>query len=351
MARKRRPEPFWRTQTKCYYVKVGGKQRRLSPDKDEAYRLYHEIMAKPPEERAEVVAPGAVLVDRVLEDYMDWIRANRSPSTLDIYSRLLQKFVEAIPATLAVADLRPFHVSRVMDAHAATWSANTRRNFAVTVQGALNWAEKQGLIDRNPIKNLAKPSPEAREMAVGAADHAKILAAIDSPGFRDVVELAWETGCRPQEVRAIEARHVDWEAGKIVFPPKESKGRRAHRVIYFGTEKAREIVARLAVAHPEGPILRNAKGNPWTKDAINCAFCRVKKKTGVKFHMGAYRKGFVTEAIKNGVDTITLARLVGHSDSEMIARVYSKVHRDAAYMAEASRRAKGEVKGGGSTGS
>ena len=36
-----------------------------------------------------------------------------------------------------------------------------------------------------------------------------VLAAIKDERFRDVVQLLWETGCRPQEACALEARHVD----------------------------------------------------------------------------------------------------------------------------------------------
>jgi len=44
LARKQ-PQPFWREQTKCYYIQIGKKQHRLSPDEQEAWRLYHEMMA------------------------------------------------------------------------------------------------------------------------------------------------------------------------------------------------------------------------------------------------------------------------------------------------------------------
>jgi hypothetical protein len=36
---KKRPEPFWREQTRCFYVQLGKKQVRLSPDEGEAWRL------------------------------------------------------------------------------------------------------------------------------------------------------------------------------------------------------------------------------------------------------------------------------------------------------------------------
>jgi hypothetical protein len=67
MAHKR-PEPFWREQTHCYYVQIGKKQHRLSPDEAEAWRLYHEVMAKPPEVRqAAVAAQPPTLVVEILD--------------------------------------------------------------------------------------------------------------------------------------------------------------------------------------------------------------------------------------------------------------------------------------------
>jgi hypothetical protein len=43
---KKRPEPFWREQTRCYYVQLGKKQHRLDPDETTAWRLYHELYAQ-----------------------------------------------------------------------------------------------------------------------------------------------------------------------------------------------------------------------------------------------------------------------------------------------------------------
>jgi integrase len=62
---------------------------------------------------------------------------------------------------------------------------------------------------------------------------------------------------------------------------------------------------------------------------------------GTKYHLGAFRKGYATEALKNGVDTVTVAHLLGHSDASMVSRVYAKVQQDPKFMAEAARRAKG----------
>ena len=63
---KKRPEPYWRSQTKCYYVQIRGRQHRLSPDEDDAFRLYHELMARPPESPVPA-GPGTAVV-AILDD-------------------------------------------------------------------------------------------------------------------------------------------------------------------------------------------------------------------------------------------------------------------------------------------
>jgi integrase len=226
-----------------------------------------------------------------------------------------------------------------------------------------------------------------------AEEYARVIEAVKEPCFRDLLEMAWETGARVQELRKIDARFVDFSNGRIVLPPKQTKGKKYYRVIYL-TERGREIVERLVRERPGGPLLLNSDGKPWTKDAINCTFCRLQlalgrkalaelgvaaerpgrfreagieperlewaceehraavrrwqketvklaREHGPKYHLGAFRKGFATEALKAGVDTVTMAHLMGHRDPSMVSRVYGHVQQDPEHMAKAARRARG----------
>jgi integrase len=151
--------------------------------------------------------------------------------------------------------------------------------------------------------------------------------------------LAWETGARLQELRKLEACHVESQLSRIVLPPTQAKGKKYYRTIYL-TAMACEIVDRLSVVNPTGPLLRNSEGNPWTKNAVNCAFERLRKKIGVKYHIGAFRKGYATEALKAGIDTVTVAHLLGHRDPSMISKVYGQVQHDPEHMAKSATKAK-----------
>jgi integrase len=393
---RRHPQPFWREFTRCWYVQIGKKQVRLSPDRDEAFRIYYELMSRgregQPSPSATTLAPTPTRAVEVLDAFLDWCGRNKAARTYEHYRANIQRFVSRIPAALTVTELKPFHVTRAM-ADFPDWGNNTKHDFIAALKRALNWAVDEELIARNPLARMKKPAREAREMAVSPEEYARVLETVVEPCFRDLIEIAWETGSRVQELRRFEARFVDFASGRIVLPPSKAKGKRQHRVIYL-TDRAREVLARLCREAPSGPLLRNSEGNAWTKDAINCAFCRLQlalgrqalrelgiketvprrfpkegiaperleearathrdarrqslkdaerlaREHGTKYHLGAFRKGYATEALKNGVDTVTVAHLLGHADASMVSRVYAKVQQDPRFMAEAARRAKG----------
>jgi integrase len=389
---RRHPQPFWREFTRCWYVQIGKKQVRLSPDRDEAFRLYYELMSRGQDHQPALSAPTPTRVVEVLDAFLDWCSRNKATRTYEHYRENIQRFVMRIPPALLVAEVKPFHVTRAM-ADFPDWGNNTKHDFIGALKRALNWALDEELIERNPLARMKKPAREAREMAVSPEEYARIIETVEEPCFRDLIDMAWETGARVQELRKVEARFVELESDRILLPPSKAKGNKHHRVIYL-TERACDIAARLARAHKTGPLLRNSEGNSWTKDAINSAFCRLQlahgrrvmrelgieaktpprfrkagiepegveesrarhraatrksikdaellaREHGTKYHLGAFRKGYATEALKNGVDTVTVAHLLGHADASMVSRVYAKVQQDPKFMAEAARRAKG----------
>jgi integrase len=333
---RRHPQPFWREFMQCWYVQIGKKQVKLSADRDEAFRLYYELMGRKPEEKPP--PPTSQPVVELLDSFLDWCQKNKAPTTYKWYRHHLQLLTSALPPDLPVSELKPYHLSKVITQN-PEWSNNSKYDFVSACQRAFNWALDEELIERSPVARMKKPAREARELAVSPVEYAQVMASVTEPNFRDLIELSWETGARVQELRKIEARYV--QESRVVFPPKESKGKKYSRVIYL-TERGKEIIRRLCEANPTGPILLNSEGRPWTKDAMNCAFTRLQKKIGKKYHLGAFRKGFATEALKSGVDTVTLAHLMGHRDPSMVSRVYGHVQQDPEHMASAARKAKGQ---------
>src|SRR4051812_18532937 len=99
----------------------------------------------------------------------------------------------------------------------ARTSSGSRREFIGALKRALNWAADEELIERNPLARMKKPAREAREMAVTPEEYARVIETVEEPHFRDLIEMASETGSRAQELRKLEARFVDLAGGRIVL--------------------------------------------------------------------------------------------------------------------------------------
>lgn len=140
--------------------------------------------------------------------------------------------------------------------------------------------------------------------------------------LRDAVKFMWHTGCRPQELRIIEAR---WISGPVITIPKEfAKGKRKVRVIPLNP-MARRIAARLAQQHPHGPIFRNERGVPFRKDGLAQSLRRACKRAGLKSLCPyAFRHGNITRLLERGVDIATVAAISGNSP-RMVADWYNHV--------------------------
>ena len=156
--------------------------------------------------------------------------------------------------------------------------------------------------------------------------------------FRDLLEFSWETGCRPQEAKRIEARHVDLPRMRVAFPPREAKGKCRWRVIHL-TATAAQTLVRFVKERPTGFLFVNAAGRPWTAQAMACRFGRLKKHIGTKFAAYDFRHGFCERLLESGADHLTVAELMGHADGKMVAAVYSHLSTADGHLRETFKKA------------
>ena len=206
----RNAKPWFRKATGWWYVEVGGRQMKLAQDKKAAKDRFHELFANRDE-----LQPQRYVRD-LLDEYLEWCEKNRAEATYAWYTHFLSSFSATIKKQFLIHQLQPLHVTK--------WAQNsfvtdTTRNRAITaVVRALTWAVKQGYIRRNPIHGIEKPAAARRELTIDDEQFEMLLAKTDDQKFRDLLDAAWETGCRPQEVVKVEARHFDEEGRRWVFP-------------------------------------------------------------------------------------------------------------------------------------
>ncbi len=333
-------------------VNLNGQRRKLGPH-PEGYpppkkakgkwnapppivQAFHALMAEPAP--VKVVADGLTIAE-VYDKFLTWCRQHREGLTYKGYHEFIQSLLDDLKdkSLLPATELRPFHISEWADRH-PQWGPTRRRNALVQVQRPYNWAFKLGYIKDNPIRHLEKPQAKRRENHVTPQDFADIIAKVKANDpFHDLVTFAWESGCRPQEARHIEPRHVNLDARKIEIPPAEAKGRKRWRIIRL-TDKALAIVRRLLPLRKGGKLFLNVDGNPWKAQAIVCRFQRLKAKLGKKWAAYDFRHGFAEKMLESGVDHLSVAEIMGHSNGQMIATVYQHLNKADAHLDDALRR-------------
>ncbi len=123
-------------------------------------------------------------------------------------------------------ELKPIHVTRWLDAN--TWKGG-QRNAVIAPKRAFNWADQQGVLSPNPLRNVEKPPATRRTRIVTTEERAEILGAVKDRNFREFLTALYQTGCRPSEVSRVTAANVNLDLGVWVFEQRKTEGRQAPR--------------------------------------------------------------------------------------------------------------------------
>lgn len=388
------PKPFYREARGRWYVQLGGKQINLGPDQMEAFQRYHELMSTP-DPLAIAVPDSARTVAALCDQFLGWVQTHRAKPTYETYLYRLQRFVDRYPK-LTVQQLRPFHVQQWADSY--EFSATSRRNYMRSLKTCLRWSCSQGYIDKNPLEYMPLPTANRKDVYVSPEEFQRILTHITDPCLMELFVTTYEVGCRPQESLRVERRHVELQHQRWVFPASEAKVKSGPRIVYL-TERAMEITQRLMVQNPDGPLFRNSQGNPWKPDSVNSAVDRIRLSMGKaemdrrgetitdkeidavaktlnpfamekgkkvkrpiwklrgqarrklttlrakelvpRYSLYALRHSWATNALKRGLDSLTVAILMGHRDPSMLAKVYQHLAHNPEHLLQQARRAVG----------
>lgn len=226
---------YWKAR-KSYFVTIDGQRINLGKDKDAAEKAFHKMMA------AETIPEADISVAELLDKFLEWNKANRADETFKWYNKHLQAFLDTLSNPhISASKIRPFHVNEWADKRDI--SSSYRRGSMVAVQRAFNWAAKQGYLESSPLANLEKPSAERREQCPTTEDY-KFISQHIHGDFKDLIDFAWLTGIRPQEIFKLETKH--YKNGRFEFTVKESKGKKINRVVFI-TKEAKAIVITPAV--------------------------------------------------------------------------------------------------------
>jgi integrase len=324
-------KPWYRKQTGWWMLELGGSQIKLSKDKDEAYRKFHEMMAT----QHEAPESSRARVADIVEAFLAWASNRVARATFDQYKWYGQKLAEDC-GTQPAHDFKPIHVTRWVDQRG--WRGAHEYNARRYAFRFFSWAVDEGVLRKNPLKGMKRPKPKPRQRALTEAEYLAMLRATDSD-FRPLLFALKQTGARPKELRELTWDQVHGDR-LVLWEHKTDGTTAAPRVIHL-TQPMQKMLALFRTRSKSKFVFLNGRGKPWTTNAVRLRVMRLRTKLNLADDVCAYllRHAFGTNAIVNGIDPLTVAELMGHSDLTMIKNVYAHLSEQKSHLQDAVTRA------------
>ncbi len=392
-AKTRGAQPWYRKGSRAWYVTIEGRQVRLGMDEAQAFRRWHELAAGVRETKAAGEAPPAKApparqsLGAWAEAFLAQLaRRVKRPRTHEWYALFISGFVKHAGAGCHVTSLTRHDADAWLMADAG-WSSSTRRGGLVALRKFARWVASMpdaGCADWTA--GLAADRAGVREEVISEVEYASMLAYFNGLPFRKCLEFSWETGCRPRELLSARLEFLDAAVGAdgaLVFPRELSKGGRDRRVVYLSPAARALVDAEIRQRGHRGPLFLNSRGAPWTAMACADSFYRLHRHLLAQAHrpggegqlpddvgqstepklprvppdrrpgqaqqldgglpckkrcLTHIRHSFVTRALKTGLNTATVAALVGHRGTAMVSKVSSHLALDHGHLSGQLKR-------------
>ena len=219
---------YWTRKGGGYFCKFRGIKHELAlgPDDAPTGPTYLKALAAFQTIMQGADAQGEAAVSTILDLYLTHIKKTKKPGTVEIRQRSFQPFInyngyahkpaESLTHMDVYRFLEHMEKPRAMNRKVhqpgrkpVKWGLGTQRNCLLGLNAAFNWAVRSGMMKKNPLSGIEKPSPSSRgaEFLIGnnreeiEETHKKILAAVP-PSYRPLMQALKDTGARPGELLA-----------------------------------------------------------------------------------------------------------------------------------------------------
>lgn len=189
----------------------------------------------------------------------------------------------------------------------------TVRHYARLLGAAMRLAQRYGYVAENVVAGAKLPKePEPRNREITCDEFSRISEAI-SQGSYWVVQLCWYCGLRLREAFELEWKRIDLDKGLLIFKEEHTKTRSSRRVPIPD-----ELLVKLrAVPEP----LRNGIFGEGAPQTVTRAMGRCTEKLGIAdARLHDFRHSYATRLRRQGVDIMTIAKLMGHTNMQTLSR-------------------------------
>lgn len=298
----------------------------------------------------QTVAPRSMTLDQWLEYWMEEvIQPNRAATTIYGYRKIIDNHLSDALSSVPIQKLTPQHLQQYysMLMRDKGLSANTVRRHHDLLSCALHMALRQDIILRCPTERVEPPRVIPHEARFYTpAELKRLFGLVEGHWLELIVKLAGSLGLRREEICGLRWSSVDFELRKLHIKEartaagaeivqKETKNRSSNRILHMSDdlyrllrrERARQAERRLALgdAWPDtGMVAVDAKGNPYSPNAVSLAFTRfIQAHHLPKITLHGLRHTFATVASAQGAPLFDIGKALGHSTPATTGKIYT----------------------------
>lgn len=351
-----RADGLWVTTVSLGYTAAGKRRRRTLYGKTKReVQLKLRELQKQVEQGVVADAPSTTLAAYLTA----WLAAIKDAASFNTYGYYeCQVRVHIIPriggtklAAMTPAVVQGFYNAMAKDGV----SVALRKKVGVTLGVAMTEAVNLRLVAYNPVRNVRKPKPPAKEMRSLTTDEVAVfLDATQADRLHALFVAAMDSGARQGELLGLQWHDVDFAAGCIhirrvlrerngvlmLAEPKTAQGRRRidlsrYTMAALGVHRER----MLAEGHcrPETHVFCDTHGG-WLRKSnfLRRSFYPAMKRAGIKgvtFH--GLRHSCASLLLADGERVKTVSERLGHANSAMTLNVYAHVMAGAQAQAAA----------------
>lgn len=264
--------------------------------------------------------------------------ARLAPATLRNYQATFDLFISIVPAvspvSLTTGTLTRFfqelETRQRIVGHGKLKKgvkATTVATYRAKLAPFFNWLKQRRYVTVSPFDNIPRPEIIYSEPQYLHREHVqKILAAVGSAinwsnsliqkRNLAVITVFIYLGLRKSELLNIQVSDVDLIRGELKVNAATSKSKH-HKTLPLNPEVLRRLTEYLEARQEAGcttPYLfaGDAGDVPFTENGLKRVVERIRKKSGVRFHVHQLRHTFAVNLINKGNDISIVQKLMGH---------------------------------------
>ena len=267
---------------------------------------------------ARAVGRKALTIEQAWSGYVKSLGAKPSAVTASFQWKAIKStFADRNAESLTEDDCNRYIAARrkAGRSDSTIWSELSR------LRSALKWAEKKGLIDKAPFMWKPAQAPP-RDKRMTREQVSALIAACEYPQVKLFAILAATTGARREAILSLTWDRVDLDRGLIHYADPT----------IATTNKGRAVVPINDLARAALVEARRGATSPFVVEWAGQRVRSVKKglataaeRAGLD-HVTAhvFRHSAASILAESGVPMAEIAQLLGHSDTKMVEKVYSR---------------------------